>query len=83
MMVLFGACCLFLYGLVFTWSRIRILNLRYEFTRLTEQHREVTDQNKKLTIELATYTSLKQVEQVARDKFGMVKPPKKNVIVIQ
>jgi len=77
-----GLFLLFLFALVFVSARIRIINLRYEYTKLTERERDLTDQNKKLKIELATLTSLKQVEKIAKIELKMIHPSKDRVFVV-
>jgi len=67
---------------IFVWSRVRIINLRYLYTQLRDDEGRAMDQYKKLKVELATLTSLKQVERVGKEQLGMVKPSPKQVVIL-
>lgn len=73
---------LFSYALVYVWTRIKITNLRYAYTNLQAEEVRVINEERKLTIEWATLTSLSQIEKMAKEKLGMAVPEKEHVSIL-
>ena len=53
------------------WNRYQITHLGYEIARVTKEHRELVEQNRKLSIEVAVQGRTERMTEVARARFGL------------
>jgi cell division protein FtsL len=76
---------LFLIGgsLFYVWSRIQVIQLGYEISNTLKVERSLTEENKKLHLEIATLKSYARIERVAVEELRMAKPKPEQVIVIR
>jgi len=76
---------LFLIGgsLFYVWSRIQVIQLGYEISNALKQERALTEENKKLRVEIATLKSYARIEKLAVEELRMAKPKPDQVIVIR
>lgn len=76
---------LFLIGgsLFYVWSRIQVIQLGYEISNALKVERTLTEENKKLRLEIATLKSYARIEKVAVEELRMAKPKPEQVIVIR
>jgi len=76
---------LFLIGgsLFYVWSRIQVIQLGYEISNALKAERTLTEENKKLRVEIATLKSYARIEKVAVEELRMAKPKPEQVIVIR
>lgn len=70
--------CIFFY----TWQRVQILRLGYAIEKLEIQKSEATLQNKQLRIELAALKSPANLERMAEQRLGMIRPKGDQVVFI-
>ena len=70
--------CIFAY----TWLRVQILRLGYAIEKLEAQKAEITLQNKQLRIELAAFKSPANLERLAQQRLGMMRPKGGQVIFL-
>jgi cell division protein FtsL len=76
---------LFIIGgsLFYVWSRIQVIQLGYEISSALKEERTLTEENKKLRVEIATLKSYARIEKLAVEELRMVKPKPDQVIVIR
>jgi len=76
---------LFLIGgsLFYVWSRIQVIQLGYEISNALKQERALTEENKKLRVDIATLKSYARIEKLAVEELRMAKPKPDQVIVIR
>jgi cell division protein FtsL len=84
-LLLFTLLLLFLIGgsLFYVWSRIQVIQLGYEISNALKVERTLTEENKKLRLEIATLKSYARIEKVAVEELKMAKPKPEQVIVIR
>ena len=84
-LLLFTLLLLFLIGgsLFYVWSRIQVIQLGYEISNALKVERTLTEENKKLRLEIATLKSYARIEKVAVEELRMTKPKPEQVIVIR
>jgi cell division protein FtsL len=84
-LLLLTVLLLFLIGgsLFYVWSRIQVIQLGYEISNALKVERTLTEENKKLRVEIATLKSYARIEKVAVEELRMAKPKPEQVIVIR
>jgi len=84
-LLLFTLLLLFLIGgsLFYVWSRIQVIQLGYEISSALKVERALTEENKKLRVEIATLKSYARIEKLAVEELRMAKPKPEQVIVIR
>jgi cell division protein FtsL len=84
-LLLFTLLLLFLIGgsLFYVWSRIQVIQLGYEISNALRVERTLTEENKKLRLEIATLKSYARIEKVAVEELRMAKPKPEQVIMIR
>jgi cell division protein FtsL len=85
LLMLFILLMLFLIGssLFYVWSRIQVIQFGYEISNALKQERSLTEENKKLRVEIATLKSYARIEKLAVQELRMAKPKPDQVIVIR
>lgn len=85
LLLLLTLALLFLIGgsLFYVWSRIQVIQLGYEISHALKAERTLTQENKKLRLEIATLKSYTRIEKVAVEELRMAKPKPEQVIVIR
>jgi len=85
LILLVTAFMLFFIGgsLFYVWSRIQVLQLGYEISNVLKEEKALTDNNKKLRLEIATLKSYGRIEKLAVEELRMTKPKPEQVIVIR
>jgi cell division protein FtsL len=85
LLLLFTFLLLFLIGgsLFYVWSRIQVIQLGYEISNALKVERTLTEENKKLRLEIATLKSYPRIEKIAVEELRMIKPKPEQVIVIR
>ena len=84
-LLFFTLLLLFLIGgsLFYVWSRIQVIQLGYEISSSLKAERTLTEENKKLRLEIARLKSYARIEKVAMEELKMAKPKPEQVIVIR
>jgi cell division protein FtsL len=70
-------------GLFYVWSRIQVLQLGYEISNALKEEKALTENNKKLRLEIATLKSYGRIEKLAVEELKMTKPKPEQVILIR
>ncbi|MBL7685075.1 MAG: cell division protein FtsL, partial [Deltaproteobacteria bacterium] len=68
-------CCLF-----YIWSRIQIVNVGYEINRELTHKEKLIEENKKLSLEIATLKSPVRLESLAKNDYHMDLPQESQVL---
>jgi cell division protein FtsL len=69
-------------ALLYVWQQIHVVRLGYEIEGLREEQAALVQENKALKLELGQLRSLKRVEEIARQRLGMVTPKPGQVVLI-
>ncbi len=70
-------------GVIHVTSRVMVVRMGYELSKLDSQTTELTRENDQLRLELATLKSPTRLEATARSKFGLGPPSATTVIHVQ
>lgn len=69
------SCCLF-----YIWSRIQIVNVGYEINRELSAKEKLVEENKRLSMEVATLKSPVRLEALAKNEYHMDLPQKSQIL---
>ena len=69
-------------ALLYVWQHTYVVRLGYEIERLREHQADLVQENKELRLEMGQLRSLKRVEEIARNRLGMVTPKSGQVVLI-
>jgi cell division protein FtsL len=69
-------------ALLYVWQHIHVVRLGYEIERLREEQAALVQENKTLKLEMGQLRSLRRVEEIARQRLGMVTPKPGQVVLI-
>ncbi len=70
-------------SLFFVWSRIQVVHLDYEISRLETRLREVEQENRRLRLEAASLRNPARIELVAQRDLGLRHPSAEQVIAVE
>ena len=82
------AACLVFMGLfiaellVYTWSRVQCIQVRYEISELAANQQRLVMLQENLKIELARLKAPQRIASIAKQQLGLVAPTSKQLIVI-
>lgn len=68
--------------LVYTWSRVQCIQVRYEISELTADQERLVMLQDNLKIELARLKAPQRIANIAKQQLGLVAPTSKQLIVI-
>lgn len=77
--VFLGISC----SLFYVWAHHQIISLGYEISRVSQQEQELTEENKKLRLELAMLKSPERLEKKALQELGFVNPQNGQIIIVR
>ena len=69
-------------GLMHVTSRVLVVGVGYELSRLEQENHDLLRQNDGLRVELAALKNPARLERVGREQLGMVPPPAGAVITL-
>ena len=69
-------------SLFFVWSRLQVVNLEYDLSRLESRQRDLQQEGRKLRLESASLRHPGRIEQVARAQMGLQLPTPAQVIAV-
>ncbi len=70
------------FALLFVWTRVRVIQLGYEVTRLRKETADLTEQKDHLEAEVASLRSPERLEGIAREQFGMRLPQGDEIVFV-
>jgi cell division protein FtsL len=79
--LLFGLAVLGL--MLYVGGKVQIMRLGYQIEGLEKQKRDLERMNRSLQIEASSLSSPGRIEEIAMKRFGMVRPPKENIVVVK
>ncbi len=77
--ILFLVAFMAILSLFYIWSRVQIVQYGYEINELRGKHQVLTEQNKKLKVEVATLKSPQRIETLAVEKLKMQSPKQEQI----
>jgi cell division protein FtsL len=82
--VIVGLAALALIGvvLIHVWLRLQVVQMGYVLSTLSKLQGRLEQENRELTVEVATLTSPERLEALARNRLGLVPPEKGQVVVL-
>jgi cell division protein FtsL len=80
---IFIASVLMAVALLYVWSHIHMTELEYQIARELNSREQISEEQTKLKVELATLKSPQRIETIARDKMKMTYPEREQVIVLK
>jgi len=78
-----AAAVLGVFGVAHTWTRVAVLERKYQLSHAQVEHERLTNELEKLQLEAETYESQTRIELAARSPLNMAKPAPTNVIVVE
>lgn len=78
-----AAAVLAVLGVAHTWTRVAVLERKYELSHAQVEHERLTNELEKLQLEAATYESQIRIDQAAHAALNMAKPAPTNVMVVE
>jgi cell division protein FtsL len=69
--------------LIYVWSHIHMTELEYQIARELNNKEQLTEEQAKLKVELATLKSPQRIEIIAREKLQMTYPGREQVILLK
>ena len=70
-------------ALLYVWSHINMTELEFQIARELSSWEQITEEQMKLKIELATLKSPKRIETIARERLEMTYPEREQVILLK
>lgn len=81
--VFFFLAVLVVVSLFFVWSRLQLVNLQYDISRIESRLREAGREVRCLQLEVASLRSPSRIEAVARTRLGLRNPSSSQVIFVR
>lgn len=72
---------LFMGMILYVWEQVEITELARDIDRLKAEKRRLENENGLLRIEIASLSSRERIEQIARERLGMVYPSKRPIVL--
>ncbi|HTM09188.1 MAG TPA: cell division protein FtsL [Verrucomicrobiae bacterium] len=69
-------------ALAHVWLRLQVVHMGYALSTATKLERELEQENRELKVELATLTSPRRLEAMARARLGMSQPQRGQVVIL-
>jgi len=79
----FIASVLMAVALIYVWSHIHMTELEYQVAREMSSREQLTEEQAKLKVELATLKSPQRIETIAQEKLQMTYPGREQVILLK
>ncbi len=77
------AAVLMAVALTYVWSHIHMTELEYQIARELSSREQITEEQTKLKVELATLKSPQRIETIARERLQMTYPEREQVIMLK
>jgi cell division protein FtsL len=70
-------------SLVYVWSHHQIISLGYEISKAGQEEQTLSQENKKLRLELAGLKTPGRIETMALNELGFINPQKDQLIIVR
>ncbi len=77
------SCLLVALALLLVWQRLRVVELGYVLSTGSKLEQRLEQENRELSVELATLTAPERVETMARKRLGLRDARAKQVVVLR
>jgi cell division protein FtsL len=81
-MIILGLSAMFCF-FIFLWIRIYIIEIGYNISEAIASHEVLFQENRKLRIERASLCAPSRIEEIAKNKLGMVAPENSQVVILK
>ncbi|MBI3014572.1 MAG: cell division protein FtsL [Candidatus Tectomicrobia bacterium] len=68
--------------LIYLWPRLQMVKQVYHYQALQSQYKTLSEEQRRLKIDLGTLQSLSRIDRVAREQFGMVLPEPSQFVLV-
>jgi cell division protein FtsL len=79
----FSLLLLIVAALFYMWPQHQMIKKGYEYQKLVTTHERLFQENRVLSLELASMKSLERVEQIAVGKLGFISPDRGQIVYIR
>jgi len=69
-------------ALIHVWLRLQVVRMGYLLSTTTKLQSQLEQENRELKLELATLSSPKRLEEMARTRLGLKEPEKGQVVIL-
>jgi cell division protein FtsL len=80
--LLFLGICLVSLGLLHVWGRLQVVRLGYLLSTASKLRHQLEQENRELTLELASLSSPQRLEHMATRRLGLKEPEKNQVVIL-
>ena len=70
-------------ALLHVHSKLTIVEIGYQLSRATREHKNLLAEQRKLQVEMATLRSPRRIREIATERFGMNKPADEQIVPIR
>lgn len=70
------------FGLLFVWTRVQVIQLGYEVSRMRKEVKALTEQKNILEVDIAELLAPERIEKIAVEKFGMRLPLGDEIVIV-
>jgi len=68
--------------LIYLWPRLQMVKQVYHYQALLSQYKTLSEEQRRLKIDLGTLQSLSRIDRVAREQLGMVFPESSQFVLV-
>lgn len=76
------ALCLVALALLHVWLRLQVVHMGYILSTTSKLQSQLEQENRELKVELATLSSPRRLEEMARVRLGLREPEKGQVVIL-
>jgi cell division protein FtsL len=77
-----GAAIALLVALLLVWVRLQVVRAGYDLSDARRLEHRLVQEHRELALELATLTSPRRLEELARGRLGMIPPAPGQIVVV-
>ncbi len=70
-------------GLLFVWTRVQVIQLGYEVSRIRKETKSLTEEKNLLEADILTLLSPERLEKAAVERFGMRLPLGDEIVIVE
>lgn len=74
--------CLSAMALLHVWTRLQVIHMGYVLSTASKVQSYLEQENRELRLELATLTSPERLQQIAKNRLGLIEPDKDQVVIL-
>ncbi len=74
---------IFLFSFIYLWSRVNVTKYGYEISSAVTARASLSEENRRLSMEITRLKSPERIERVAKDELGLVYPTADQIVRIK